>query len=860
MAPNVGKLKRITKSKTKPPYTDPTRGNGQRRLPWQKPRGDLYAVDDSPVKASSPNSRATKSAAPQFSPIRKQKTAASKQAKAKERALRDLQAREQELVNQQLHLETPNVANQGLKGELFQKAHSLNMAIPEESIQSRQGVASDAKSDAGQRQPRGFHSIVEAAEEALAAAAESGDETQRLQFTAFGRDAPVEHRSADALDEYFDELLPGRNVDAPTRPAEPHAPFTTPRSKTERLSREKRKASTGEPGSAKFAGSGSNSRHGQASTAKSNAFRPSAGARPIGLVVVPSHEQQQQRRQREEVPSYHLDKEPSKDEAVQSQLFVSEDEADPGEVANDKDTIESWNSQSQKNCIEKIRPEDLEFNEDAQSGGEASEHEQDDYTPMVGLEADEEEEEVEAAPMKVDRVKSKKRRATETASAANTKAKRTKRHRGTTDALVPDHEEEENEHELEGDELYGQLGTLRGISRTARHMLKKSEELEEPTIEALVEECEEIKENLKKLSQTRRPEDDANVQMGLEALFEGLRWLYKRDHNHSTTYGNTQMSLDLHGHLFPRLALLLQNWLDCYSTVDGLPIAHPLTNDHVGDCINLIGQILSLGEAAAAYARPDSSSGVLKPVKNKILVPLRQIHRAMRSHFEEQTRIERLEQAKARYARERHLAEERERREAEETAAFSKRKRKWDNLHVQRQLADGPLWFAGKKHERDQRTAFLRCPDYRVDEDHNGEPFSRMEVFHPRVAPPPDLVAKARGKLWSMIELDALVQGLRNYAGENVYERVFWRYCGPPGGRPGQKKRDEDGLLRIYNVTDIVTTAAGLKAYYFAKRREAGMEVEQWVRDIPVWVRPADVARGQENPRGSGRLDLEGDD
>ena len=151
---------------------------------------------------------------------------------------------------------------------------------------------------------------------------------------------------------------------------------------------------------------------------------------------------------------------------------------------------------------------------------------------------------------------------------------------------------------------------------------------------------------------------------------------------------------------------------------------------------------------------------------------------------------------------------------------------KWKRLHEERQWIEGGLIPTAKaKH--------LAFPDHYIEIDEDGLPFEREQLFVRRVGPPPGLVDEALARQWSMVELSSLCDGLKQYSGPFVFEKVFRRYCG--------KGRE----LNKYNVTEIVTVAAALREQLTLDQESKYGEVEEWIAAIPVWTRAH--ALGKEN-------------
>lgn len=284
---------------------------------------------------------------------------------------------------------------------------------------------------------------------------------------------------------------------------------------------------------------------------------------------------------------------------------------------------------------------------------------------------------------------------------------------------------------------------------------------------------------------------------------------------------------NIYSHLFPALVRLLRKVIETYEVKDeDTQPPGTIRKSHLNIVIGLIELTLDLGEGMKTFEKPRSSLAVVRPVNNSIIAALKPVHAALcresMRHAQEADKARRAQEALAEHERTARAEQVRRRRHDH----LRRIRSEWHRLHIER------IWAEGGFLDRCKRE-HLTEPQLGTEYDQDGQPFERLEVFAPRVGPPPAMVEAASKRVWQMAELDALVSGLKRYQGPDVYWKIFREYCG------------RTGLLNKYNVTEIVTVAANMKEYFTRLQQEANGQVEDWVKAIPVWTKGYPL--GKEN-------------
>lgn len=317
-------------------------------------------------------------------------------------------------------------------------------------------------------------------------------------------------------------------------------------------------------------------------------------------------------------------------------------------------------------------------------------------------------------------------------------------------------------------------------------------------------------------TQTDPVELDLDPIDSLIEIAERVDGLRGDNADYPTDFTRKTKAREIYFHVIRKLPRLMKALILCYEPTDAEgAAAGQLKMGHAKLVVDLIDMTMGLIDLAKQYPRPPSHLRVVAPAK-QMKKPLSQIRTALlrRIHNDQ------IDQQAARQREQGRLdsiaRREEEARRKQQEARVGVVREKWQKLHRVRQLAEGGLMPNAKR-------IHLQIPDqYHTEVDYNGIPFEREEIFAPRVGPPPDLVEAAMMRQWSLVELSALNDGLKNYTGPNVYERIFWKYCVPRGE------------LNKYNVTEIVVQAAEVKQTLTADQMKRFGDVEEWITVIPV--------------------------
>lgn len=355
------------------------------------------------------------------------------------------------------------------------------------------------------------------------------------------------------------------------------------------------------------------------------------------------------------------------------------------------------------------------------------------------------------------------------------------------------------------------------------------------TIDELRLACRSFRQHLRQL---RESPDDAELLSGLPRGLETVRSQVEvLCEENADRERNRLQSQSIYFCLFPALVRVLWSLIRCYKALDlqkdtdGMSV----TITHVKDIKRFIGTILKLGKSANRYVRPQIV--VVRDVIRGILVPLKEVHNALQREafeYDEQRQRER----RARQAQVREAAELEAAHAKAERARWQTIEEKWSRLHVERKLADECIIPLAKRRH-------LRQPSAEPEQDQNGERFTRVEVFRPRVGPQPGLVNCIKSQVWPRQSQTALVEGLMTWAGDAlVFERIFRAYCG------------RNGPLNPYNVTEIVVQAALLK-HILEPDCDPHSEDTAWVAQIPDWTRPDVLMQQLQAPISEGGSDVD---
>ena len=296
---------------------------------------------------------------------------------------------------------------------------------------------------------------------------------------------------------------------------------------------------------------------------------------------------------------------------------------------------------------------------------------------------------------------------------------------------------------------------------------------------------------------------------------------------------------DIYIFLVPSMLNVLEKALICYEILDKdrKDVQQGgITYTHLQIVNNVIATLLQLIHSASKYnPRPPANLHIVEPVRNGINPRLREVHqffsKVIYRHEADLAHQARREEG----ARQAALRLEQEERRNHQEAYTTHWQDKWQKLHMERRLAEGGI-------PSTKKLIHLALPQY--DIDHNGQRFERAEVFQPRVGPPPGLVEAASKVEWRQLELSALADGLRQYDGPLVLEKVIRKHCG------------RGGELNRFNVTQIATVAAILREVLMKEAEDGGVQVQTWVDKIPVWTK-IQQAIGKENEDDMERIEDE---
>lgn len=437
--------------------------------------------------------------------------------------------------------------------------------------------------------------------------------------------------------------------------------------------------------------------------------------------------------------------------------------------------------------------------------------------------------------------KRRKKNASKKTAKANTGAKRKK----TKDAEDAE-DAEDDDHISEGCEagdqgrLYGQWRTLQKVYKDVKtvgcNVIKGEVQsqndiaLDDEDVRHTMKLCKKAEKNFIEVErQPDRTEPAASTIRVLDEIGKRVDGLRGTEKAYPTDFKDQIKSTDIYFHLIPRLVKLVRSMIICYEAHDvGESLAKQISVPHLRLVAKLIQLILDLERTLEKqYKSPESNLHVVKPVHNGIAVPLRDVNKVFDRHIHNFDLVELARKERQQAAKDEEIRLEQAARQRVQQARINRLRAKWEKLHNERLWAEGGLIRAQKREH-------LQIPQNCIETDQNGRLFERTEVFHPRIGPPPGLVDRASKVQWTLVELASLCDGLKEYRGPNVYERIFRRYCGR--GRE----------LNRFNVTMIVTTAAGMKESLTNNQMNTYGDVEQWILDVPVWTK-GHQALGKEN-------------
>ncbi|KAK5740489.1 hypothetical protein LTR17_004526 [Elasticomyces elasticus] len=304
--------------------------------------------------------------------------------------------------------------------------------------------------------------------------------------------------------------------------------------------------------------------------------------------------------------------------------------------------------------------------------------------------------------------------------------------------------------------------------------------------------------------------------------------------NDEEDFGNMRRVKNIYFHLFPQLVKMVWEMVRSYEALDrrAEPDALP-TKVRLRQVKEVIKLIIDLGAGAKGYSRPSSELALVQPVDNGIVAPLKAIYRELTIAYQNLERRAEDRRQRQLEAERNARAAEQERREERQAEQIRKTKQRWEKLHTERLYAESTNIIS-----REKRKHLLYASEPNPEYDQNGEPFERMEVFQPRVGPSPAAVEHARSVVWDEDESQALADGLKHFIENDrkvpdVLVAVIRVCCLAENKKTGVPL----GLLNRFNVTEIVTCAADLKAHFREVQLKQTGLVEDWVEQIPDWTK-----------------------
>ncbi|KAF2212294.1 hypothetical protein CERZMDRAFT_97571 [Cercospora zeae-maydis SCOH1-5] len=385
--------------------------------------------------------------------------------------------------------------------------------------------------------------------------------------------------------------------------------------------------------------------------------------------------------------------------------------------------------------------------------------------------------------------------------------------------------------------LLGYYETLKAVVKRARAVEKcaQGEEVDKE-IRKMQRYCSEF---VKALNEHRdRPQDVellSDPPDQIQTIAADIRMLCGRDLGRPVDRESLTKSHNIYLRLMPALVRVLYALVECYQAVDHdtAPLERSVTIKHLETITQFITMFLELNTGAKQFVRPDTQLTAVQPFDRKIVPPLRAMRDTFQRHIKDHESLA-IQRALNRHEQVRREAAERaEALERAEKARWALLETKWTKLHEERYHADESIKPLPKRRH-------LRQPLPEPEEDHNGHAFERVQVFRPRVGPPPAMVEKAKSQAWREESYAALMRGLQMWSGDVlVFERIFRMFCG------------RNLPLNAYNVTEIVVMAALVKRHL-----EETCDVDErewwWVKRIPDWTRPHTVLEQLEAASANG--------
>ncbi|KAJ9627015.1 hypothetical protein H2203_003475 [Taxawa tesnikishii (nom. ined.)] len=365
---------------------------------------------------------------------------------------------------------------------------------------------------------------------------------------------------------------------------------------------------------------------------------------------------------------------------------------------------------------------------------------------------------------------------------------------------------------LEGEQdqtrFYSQYGKLQaalagvyhvGLARVNQKEYRHRIKITAPVIRELADACKEMNDHIDILQDAGRP-DEQTGELEPE-LKQRLLDLF----NHAGVVlddaadNDADLIEQVYAHAIPELTRVLKSLLVYFESCDSFSVSTKLSRLHLRTAMKLIRTITDLEEQVRTFKERHKielePKNLIRPVHNEIYLNLKDVHSAF-------AQLVSAEQKK-RPARRQQLVAPRY-----SVSRTKKRKENASNAEPDAtHLNTIPL-----DHPERQGTLEL---------DANGQPFERVEVFAQRNSLAPGFRPKHEAEEWPLEHSRALGEGLARFAGPMVYEQIFREYC------------HRDGILRPYNVSQIVAKALDIREAMIRLNEEEGKETEQWVLNIP---------------------------
>ncbi|OCK80917.1 hypothetical protein K432DRAFT_381792 [Lepidopterella palustris CBS 459.81] len=309
-------------------------------------------------------------------------------------------------------------------------------------------------------------------------------------------------------------------------------------------------------------------------------------------------------------------------------------------------------------------------------------------------------------------------------------------------------------------------------------------------------------------------EDDealGNTLIDIHDMIENLK-------DNTTKEPKLQLTQDIYARTIPSLVRVLEEALSYYKHVERLHQSGDeleLSVDSLAKVTNLVSSILSLQTLVHTWGKKlDSSLGIVKPIRNKVIAPLKLVEKTFKRELQRQEQRKAEREASRKAIAQQQRAEKEYTRKREVAAKEAARQQRWYYLHLDRIECEPDITL----HDRLRN----KCVEDSEELDANGEPIERLSLLGERDGPRRPEATNMEGLDWTDEELEALIDGLRKYAGPRVFSRIFKKYCRPPG------------ILRPFTAREITQQAAYVRRLLIRHREQEQEEVEQWILDIPV--------------------------